>query len=77
MEKGRGWYNKAVKKRGKGLREFLMQISAEIAVRSGSQTPLSVEIAEAWWWLLLRSATPRDARFVAARAIAPTEQRGG
>ena len=51
-------------------------ISAEIAVRSGAEMNLSGEVAEAWWWLLLRSATPRDAKFVAARAIAPTEQRG-
>ena len=50
-------------------------ISAEIAVRSGAEMNLSGEVAEACWWLLLRSATTRDAELLAARAIAPTEQR--
>jgi len=52
------------------------RISIEIAVRIGTGMYLSIETADAHWWLLLRSAAPRDAKFVAARAIAPTEQSG-
>lgn len=59
---------------GRNERKGLFSLA--IGVQGGSQMSLSVEIAEACRWLLLRSAAPRDAKFVAARAIAPTEQSG-
>ena len=62
--------------RRKEREQVIVRFFSAIAAYDGSEVSLSVEIAEACWWLLLRSATPRDAKFVAARAIAPTEQRG-
>ena len=61
------YHGAAGKERGRAI---------EIPVRAGSGMSLSIEIAEACRGLLLRSATPRDAKLLAARAIAPTEQSG-
>jgi len=36
------------------------------------ESPSSIEIADAHWRLLLRSAPPRDAKLLAAAHIAPT-----